>query len=583
MMKALLLVPLALTMTVSPLSAADLPVKTKLPLASGWNWTGLYAGAHTGAMWGRTNFSDPFGPSIFGDTVRTPGFLFGGQIGYNWQQGASPWVLGVEADVSVLDSDGTYTCFAYSGIFVSANCRVRPRALGTLAGRVGYAVGPSGRTLLYAKGGAAWVHNSTDITTNNLFYSGVVNSTASDQTRWGWTAGAGLEQALTPAWSLKFEYDYLQFGGANIATPASQTMTEDGVATGIAGNVSNAKQDIHSVKVGLNYRWGADPLARFESAASPVLPAKASPRLVAWAPGWEVEVGTRYWYGSDRLQWDNLGATGDLVQSRLTYDDRKTHAGELFGRVDSPWGFFVKGFVGGGKTGGGHMNDEDWGIEPTMAYTNTRHANVDGDARYATVDVGYSWLRGRDYKVGTFVGYNYLREKMDAFGCVQIASPTNPEAPCAPGSSFQPVPTTGAAIITQKAEWASVRLGAVGEYMLTDRLKLTGEAAYLPYVKFTGEDNHFGGNSGILSSVFPQSGHGAGVQLEALLSYALTDQFSVGVGGRYWAMWTTNTKYCGYRVDIEAPCAPSAAARAATEQAGLLVQASYKFNTMAAR
>lgn len=585
-MKGLLLVPLALTtMAVSPLSATDLPVKAQQPPSPGWSWTGLYFGAHSGTMWGRTSFSDPFGPSIFGDTVRTPGYLFGGQIGYNWQQGASPWVLGVEADISTLDSDGTFTCFAASGIFISANCRVRPRALGTFAGRVGYAAGPNGRTLLYAKGGAAWARDTTDITSNNQFDSGVTMATATNQTRWGWTVGAGVERALTPAWSLKLEYDYLQFGGVNIDTPASQTVTSGGVATAIPGNVSSVTQHIHLAKIGLNYRWGADPWKGWDSVISPALPVKASSHGPTWAPGWEIEVGARYWYNSDRFQWDNAGAVGGLVQSRLTYDDRKTHAGELFGRVDSPWGTFVKGFIGGGTTGSGHMNDEDWGIDdgpgmPSLSYTNTRHAKVDGNIGYATLDLGHSWLRGTDYKVGTFVGYNYFREKMRAFGCVQIGSPYNPGAPCSLDNPFfQPVATAGAAIITQRAAWQSLRLGVVGEYMLTDRLKLTGEAAYLPYVKFTGEDNHFAGSSGVLSGLFPQSGHGAGVQLEAMISYALTDRFSVGLGGRYWAMWTTQAQLCSYNPGA-APCTPNAPARAATEQAGLLVQASYKFNAL---
>lgn len=588
-MKGLLLVPFALTtIAVGPLSAADLPVKTQPSVAPVWSWTGLYVGAHSGAMWGKTKFSDPFGPSIFGDTARTPGYLFGGQIGYNWQQGGSPWVFGLEADVSALDSDGTITCFAFSGTFISANCRVRPRALGAFAGRIGYAVGPSGRTLFYAKGGAAWAHDTINVTTNNLFNSGATIATASSHTRWGWTVGAGLEQALTPAWSLKLEYDYLHFGGVNVATPASESVTPDGAATSVPGNVSSASQQLHLVKVGLNYRWGADPWARWDSAAAlPAIPVKAPPRVAVWAPGWEFEIGPRYWYGSNRFQWDNAGAVGGLVQSRLTYDDRTTHAGELFGRVDSPSGIFVKGFIGGGKTRDGHMNDEDWGIQdrpgaPQISYTNTRHAKVDGNVRYATIDVGYSWLRGADYKVGTFIGYNYFRETMNAFGCVQIASPTNPGAPCAPGNpSFQPIPTTGAAVITERAEWRSVRLGIVGEYMLTDRLKLTGEAAYLPYVKFTGEDNHFAGNTGVLAGVFPQSGHGAGVQLEAMLSYAVTDQFSVGVGGRYWAMWTKRAQFCSYDPGTT-PCTPSAPARAATEQAGVLLQGSYKFSAPAA-
>ncbi|MEH2509178.1 opacity protein-like surface antigen [Nitrobacteraceae bacterium AZCC 1564] len=362
-MKELLLVPFALMMAASPLSAADLTVKAQQPLSSGWGWTGLYIGAHAGAMWGRTNFSDPFGPSIFGDTVRTPGYLFGGQIGYNWQQGASPWVLGVEADISALDSDGTFTCFAFSGIFISANCRVRPHALGTLTGRVGYMVGSDHRTLLYAKGGAAWTRDTIDITSNNQFNSGATISTTADQTKWGWTAGAGVERALTPAWSLMLEYNYAQFGDVNIATPASQTVTSGGAATPIPGNVSSATQHIHLAKVGLNYRWGEDPMAGWGNVVSPALPVKAPLHAAARTAGWEIEGGTRYWYSSDRLQWDNAGAVGGLVQSRLTYDDRTTHAGELFGRIDSPWGMFVKGFIGGGATVNGHMNDEDWGID----------------------------------------------------------------------------------------------------------------------------------------------------------------------------------------------------------------------------
>jgi opacity protein-like surface antigen len=73
-----------------------------VPAPQAWFWTGFYAGGHVGAAVGTANFADPFGSSIFGDTVTTPGFLAGGQIGYNWQVPNSPWVLGVEADASWL-------------------------------------------------------------------------------------------------------------------------------------------------------------------------------------------------------------------------------------------------------------------------------------------------------------------------------------------------------------------------------------------------------------------------------------------------------------------------------------------------
>jgi len=47
--------------------------------------------------------------------------------------------------------------------------------------------------------------------------------------------------------------------------------------------------------------------------------------------------------------------------SRLTYDDMRTNSGEFFARLDTPWDVFIKGFIGGGRTNSGHMNDEGCG------------------------------------------------------------------------------------------------------------------------------------------------------------------------------------------------------------------------------
>ncbi|MFK4645512.1 opacity protein-like surface antigen [Bradyrhizobium ottawaense] len=85
-------------------NAADLEPEVKLPAAV-WNWSGGYIGGHVGGGYGRTSFSNPYGPSIYGGIVDTPTFLAGGQIGYNWQKNG--WVFGVELDVSGAVSDGT--------------------------------------------------------------------------------------------------------------------------------------------------------------------------------------------------------------------------------------------------------------------------------------------------------------------------------------------------------------------------------------------------------------------------------------------------------------------------------------------
>ena len=192
-----------------------------------FSWSGMYIGTHEGGALGEARISDPFpalfgfGGTIFGDHVRTPGPLTGVQAGANMQFGSL--VLGVEGDFSWADLDGTNTCFAFSPFFISANCHVHTSSLGTLTGRLGFAVGPQGRTLLYAKGGAAYEQISVNATTNagvGAILSGSNGTLGSSGPKIGWTVGAGVEHALTGNWSVKAEYDYLAFGDTRITAPA---------------------------------------------------------------------------------------------------------------------------------------------------------------------------------------------------------------------------------------------------------------------------------------------------------------------------------------------------------------------------
>ncbi|HEX5509319.1 MAG TPA: outer membrane beta-barrel protein [Pseudolabrys sp.] len=538
-----------------------------------WSWTGLYVGAHLGGALATTNFPDPFGPSIFGDKVRSPGFLAGAQVGYNWQPAGTPWVLGVEADISAVDADGTNTCSAFSAFFVSANCRVRPNALASLTGRIGYAAGPAGRTLLYLKGGAAWLNEDVNMTTNGGF---VLPDASVGRTKWGWTVGAGVEQALTPAWSVKLEYDYLHFGDGNFTTPEGGVFIPGLGFFATAGAAASYAQNIHAVKLGLNYKFGADPWVPVTLPAPrfPVkAPVKAAPAVIEWFSGWQFEMAGRYVFGLGRFQKDL--APPSLV-SRLTYDDMKTNAGEFVARIDSPDDFVLKGLVGVGTGKNGHMNDEDWGLGGALlAYSNTLSEPIDDSINYWTIDVGYNVLTGSGYRLTPFVGYNELRQNMQAFGCTPIAA----------GNCIPAVPASGSPVVTEDDTWQSVRLGLAGEIMLTPRVRLSVDAAYLPYVRFSGEDDHIAGNSGIVAEVFPESGTGSGVQLEGLLSYDVTHQFSVGIGARYWAMWTTKGHYgCSFGL-VGTSCASATPGaqfpfKAAVEQTSVFLQAGYKFDAL---
>jgi hypothetical protein len=180
------------------------------------------------------------------------------------------------------------------------------------------------------------------------------------------------------------------------------------------------------------------------------------------------------------------GAPPISAVSRLTYLATDSDSGEIFGRIDTPWNWFIKGFVGRGKIRDGHMND--FGITGGpgdtlfVPYSNTISSKVDGSIKYATVDIDYNWWRGPTYKVGLFVGYNRYQQHMAAHGCAQIA---DPNSVCA-----IPEPVSAVPIITQDTKWKSLRIGAAGEFMPLERIKLSGEVAYLPYVKLNGLDRH---------------------------------------------------------------------------------------------
>jgi opacity protein-like surface antigen len=553
-------------LSVGTAAAADMPdLRPPYPPAvTLYHWTGLYFGAHVGGGFGSSSFSDPAGPGIYGGNVRTPTGLAGAQVGFNWQVPNANWVLGVEADISAMNATGTNTCLASSGLFFSANCGVRQNALGSLTARAGFATGPAGRTLLYAKGGAAWLSEQIDITSNDLLRP----AASLDGSRWGWTVGAGVEQALAPAWSVKMEYDYANFGSVDAPTPLS--LVQSGLGSSnyavTPRGTSSASQNIHTFKVGLNMKFGEDANARWDGSDDYHL--RGSQPADESNPIGEIEIGGRVWYSSGRFQKD-LGVSADQSQSnnlfsRLTYENTAA-SGEVFGRIDGVSNIFVKGFLGGGSLLSGKLHDEDWGLSSGLIpYSNTVSDPVKGSIGYATGDIGYNFLRGAGFKVGGFIGYNYYTENKSAYGCTQIANQLSDCVPSFPSSLLG---------ITENNKWNSVRIGLNGVVTLWDRVQLTGDAAWLPYVSFAGVDNHLL-RADRANTISPESGQGQGVQLEAILSYSVTPALNVGAGGRYWAMWATTDA----TTDAFSMGCPCQTLPARTERYGGFLQASYKLD-----
>jgi outer membrane immunogenic protein len=228
-------------LSASPVLAADMRMPVKAPppvVVPAFNWTGFYIGAHVGGAW-----SDKDWPLTESNAVFQvfPGFPFfgshnvsgviaGGQIGYNWQAPGSSWVLGVEAQASWSGADGDHSIDVF-------RFATEVEWLGTVAARLGYAFD---RVLVYAKGGFAFAHDKHTL-----------GSLVTDQTRTGWMVGGGFEMAFGQNWSAKIEYNYMDLGKKDVTF----TDTADDVFL-----TFNVDQQMHVVKLGINYRFGSGPV-----------------------------------------------------------------------------------------------------------------------------------------------------------------------------------------------------------------------------------------------------------------------------------------------------------------------------------
>jgi outer membrane immunogenic protein len=234
-------------------SAADLPVKAVAAPAPIWTWTGFYIGGHVGAGWGTTESTltgisvvPPVIPPIafslpFSQNSRS-GFLGGAQAGYNWQSG--PVVFGVQADIAGMDVKGTTPCL------VILSCTSKSDWLATATGRIGAVV--LDRGLVYAKGGAAWMHTTHSVNLP-VFGPAVGNNqlTSKDSTTWGWTLGMGTEWMITRNWTAFVEYNYIEFDKKNEAFPINL-----GAGAPFALNVNaDIKNKLSVAKVGVNYKF----------------------------------------------------------------------------------------------------------------------------------------------------------------------------------------------------------------------------------------------------------------------------------------------------------------------------------------
>jgi outer membrane immunogenic protein len=275
----------AIGLVASVASAADLPRKAPAyqppPPPPPFNWTGFYVGGFFGAGWVRNDVDASINTFFFdGDPLASftgPGSnstgvgpLGGVTVGWNWQMPNSPIVLGIEGDFAWADLKGSsdrqgsfdqiFCCYVLNSTTASLRTQFTVRDIATITGRFGLISGPQDRYMWYVKGGGAWAKANVNSVANarNVIFccdeESLHGSLNDNFNKWGWTVGTGLEFALWDRWSAKVEYDFMSFGTRNFNSH-SDTGGECDVLCS-ADFSASLKEQIHVVKVGLNYRWG---------------------------------------------------------------------------------------------------------------------------------------------------------------------------------------------------------------------------------------------------------------------------------------------------------------------------------------
>jgi outer membrane immunogenic protein len=268
-MKRPLLSTIVLTAFATAAAAADLPSRTapQVPFAAAapFAWSGFYVGAHAGYVWSDSDMTlAGVGVAVLpidvergtlprSMAVDRDGFAGGLQAGYNMQFGT--FVAGVEADVSWTNTktDTRYSApdqFLFPGAMTHTDVKSELEWLGTVRGRLGMTFD---RALVFVTGGAAF----GDV--NNTFSISIPTAPAplgpyfspkwhKGGTEWGWTAGGGIEYAVTNNITVKAEYLYFDLGDETIRGT-------DGPNFGSEFIDYKFKNDGNIVRAGVNYQF----------------------------------------------------------------------------------------------------------------------------------------------------------------------------------------------------------------------------------------------------------------------------------------------------------------------------------------
>jgi outer membrane immunogenic protein len=249
--RKLLLSSVALAAISGTAFAADLPSRRAPPVYAPpaipvFSWTGFYIGGQVGYRFGsdRAVVTDVLGTTGYG--TKPNGIVGGAHVGYNFSTQSlfgnafgTGTVIGIEGDVDGSDYRRVNNTGAF-GAPLTVTENIRSNLTGSVRGRLGFTFD---RALFYATGGVAFAQYNTNYGTGAAAaVTGNLDSLS--KSRVGWTAGAGVEYAITNNWSLRLEYRYSDYG----------TFTDFAPVT-LGGTTVSHRETDNKVQAGFSYKF----------------------------------------------------------------------------------------------------------------------------------------------------------------------------------------------------------------------------------------------------------------------------------------------------------------------------------------
>lgn len=205
------------------------------------DWSGLYVGLNGGYGWSSVDAG-------IGMDVRVDGWLGGGHVGVQGQ--FDRWVVGIEASYALGELDGSRTTI-FDGAPLKLDASISDLLLVT--GRLGYAWSDR---LVYIKAGYA----SADVEFSTTYLRTV---TTTNSRLDGWTAGFGVERAITQNILVGLEYNYVDLGSKSLAAAAPVPLALLDMEPPKPTKIE--VEGLHTVFARVTYKFGGPPAAQPES------------------------------------------------------------------------------------------------------------------------------------------------------------------------------------------------------------------------------------------------------------------------------------------------------------------------------